>query len=228
MPLPVEVVPRCWEEVLFSWLVDVVLLARRVLSVAVWVLLLERPLPEVELPVVAREELPEVLLVLLPVVLVARDEVLEEDEVVARDEVPLLLELLVEVPVLVARDEVLLPVVEVARDEVLPVLLLVVEEAREEVPEVDPVEVVEPVVVLAREEVPVEVAAVPAFCWAGWDWDCVAGGLLPVARLLDPVVVVALELVVEEAPRTSFTWPEDWLPEDLPPLWYWVPVCGLA
>ena len=153
MPLPVEVVPRCWVEVLFSCVVEVVLLARRVLSVAVCVLLLERPLPEVELPVVARDELLEVLELLL-VVLVAREAVLEEDEVVAevevvaRDEVPLLLELLVEALVLEAREEVLLPLVVEARcEEVL---------------------VVEPVVVVALEEVPVEVAVVEAFCWVDW------------------------------------------------------------
>ena len=159
MPLPVEVVPRCWVEVLFSCVVEVVLLARRVLSVAVCVLLLERPLPEVELPVVARDELLEVLELLL-VVLVAREEVLEEDEVVARDEVPLLLELLVEALVLEAREEVLLPVVVEAREEVL--LPLVVEARCEEVL------VVEPVVVVALEEVPVELAVVEAFCWVDW------------------------------------------------------------
>lgn len=190
LPLPVEVVPRCWVVLLFSCVVEVLLLARRADSVAVCVLLLERPLLVVELPVVAREELLEVPLA----------EVLDDEDVVAREEVPLLLELLVEVPVLEAREEVLLlPVVVVAlEEEPLVVLLPVVEEAR-----CEELLVLDPVVVVAREEVPVEVAVVAAFCWV--DWVCVAGGLLPVARLLDPVVVVALELVVEEAPRTSFT-----------------------
>jgi len=44
--------------------------------------------------------------------------------------------------------------------------------------------------------------------------------LLPVARLLEPVVVVAFELVCEEAPRTSLTVAADCPPVDLtcPPL----------
>ena len=77
MPLPVEVVPRCWVLLLLvpvAAFVEVVLLARRDVSVAVCVLLLLRP-----------------LLVLLPAVVVARDDVLEEllpEAVVERVEVP--------------------------------------------------------------------------------------------------------------------------------------------